>query len=582
MSNIFEFTFTNFNRKTKTKKKSKIKTSYKKLDKTLFNSNLYNFYSKYNYNNISEIYNKISNHTEENKWNWFLLYNINYYFIYRLSDIVLQGDIGISEFINQLTKVIKNDSKHTSYKEKYNDLIKFQKENINKNTIIFDKYELLPLTNNNYLSPFVIKIIDILNRYFNHISSEFDIINFGFYIPKTDLEINNIVKTINQYRIDKMNTNYEIKYQQEAEKTPSINKLNFIITYGSDNKKLLDYIDEKLYEGGNLIFFANMDTPIKSSIVKELLTRFKKSIITKATLDDPFNWIFVGKGFTSNKITDDNDRMMNFINNSFKQSCINFNTFLNNVEKISKLSNQMLVKEINKKYIEIYKWCLNNNIDAINLFADSDKEPQLVDANKMADIFFPNQKGINKKDIKMFDISVYSVTMPQEANLISSTIQKLLSVKYNKGNNIVITDGTANVGGNTLSFSSYFTKVNSIEYNQKTFEGLKYNCQNIYKRKNITFYQGDCTKIIPRLEQDAIFIDPPWNGLFYKAYEKLHLKLGSRDVFDIISEWFNNKKAKIYCIKCPFNFDFEPFIKTFSNIYIQKLKNWNVIYILDY
>ena len=394
MSNIFEFTFTNFNRKTKTKKKSKIKTSYKKLDKTLFNSNLYNFYSKYNYNNISEIYNKIKNDTEENKWNWFLLYNINYYFIYRLSDIVLQGDIGISEFINQLKKVIKNDSKHTSYKEKYNDLIKFQKENINKNTIIFDKYELLPLTNNNYLSPFVIKIIDILNRYFNHISSEFDIINFGFYIPKTDLEINNIVKTINQYRIDKMITNYEIKYQQEAEKTPSNNKLNFIITYGSDNKKLLDYIDEKLYEGGNLIFFANMDTPIKSSIVKELLTRFKKSIITKATLDDPFNWIFVGKGFTSNKIVDDNDRMMNFINNSFKQSCINFNTFLNNVEKISKLSNQMLVKEINKKYIEIYKWCLNNNIDAIN--ANIDALNDNIDALNIKNDALNNNIGVPK------------------------------------------------------------------------------------------------------------------------------------------------------------------------------------------
>ncbi len=184
----------------------------------------------------------------------------------------------------------------------------------------------------------------------------------------------------------------------------------------------------------------------------------------------------------------------------------------------------------------------------------------------------------------MFDISVYSVTMPQEANLISMTIKNLLYMK-NKNinfNNIVITDGTANVGGNTLSFSSYFTKVNSIEYNEKTFEGLKYNCQTIYKRKNITFYLGDCTKIIPRLYQDIIFIDPPWNGLFYKAYEKLHLNLGDRDVFEIISEWFNNKKAKIYCIKCPFNFDFEQFIKTFSNIYIQKLKNWNVIYILDY
>ncbi len=47
------------------------------------------------------------------------------------------------------------------------------------------------------------------------------------------------------------------------------------------------------------------------------------------------------------------------------------------------------------------------------------------------------------------------------------------------------------------------------------------------------------------LKQDVIFIDPPWNGLFYKAYDKLHLELSNNDVFDILSNWFENKKAKI-------------------------------------
>ena len=83
------------------------------------------------------------------------------------------------------------------------------------------------------------------------------------------------------------------------------------------------------------------------------------------------------------------------------------------------------------------------------------------------------------------------------------------------------------------------------------------------------------------MSQDVIFIDPPWNGLFYKAYDKLHLYLGNKDIFDIVSEWYNKKKAKLYCIKCPSNFDFDPFIKNFNDIYIQKLKNWNVIYILS-
>jgi hypothetical protein len=238
----------------------------------------------------------------------------------------------------------------------------------------------------------------------------------------------------------------------------------------------------------------------------------------------------------------------------------------------------MLIDEINKKYIEIYRWCLNNNIDPINLYDDLKKEPKLININKIANYFFPYEKGVNRNDLQVFDISVYSVTMPREANIISYTIKKLLNIKHN---NITITDGTSNVGGNTLSFSSFFKKVNSIEYNPKIYNGLVHNCKNVYKRRNIKFYLGDCTEIIPNLTQDVIFIDPPWNGMFYKAYSKLHLKLGTKDVFDLVSEWYKNKKAKLYCIKCPSNFDFDPFIETFHNIYIQKLKNWNTIYILD-
>ena len=607
-------------KKSKTSKTSKKSKTKEKEDVKLFNNNkndfnnLYNFYSKYNYESITQLYNKLKNiivdtkNNEEKKWNYttgFLLYGVNYYFIHRLSNIIIPGDEGISNFIDKfkkITKFIKNDNNTPSYiKSNYEDLINFEK-NIHKNKIIFNTYELLPLTNNKYLTSFTVKIIDILNRYFKYFSEELYIINVGFYIPNDDetvdyikskseefnkikYEIDNTINTINQYRSDKISTNFEIKYQTKHPKlleTELLNKLNLIITVGQyftyNNKKLLEYLNKKLIEGGNLILVCNMNTPIKSDLVKLLLQSFKKSIITKATLDDSFNWVFIGKGFISVKNTNVNeDKIMNFINNSFNKSCINFNNFLNNIEKTVKLSNSMLVNQINKKYIEIYRWCLNNNINAINLFSDFNKEPKLVEMNKAIDYFFPDQKGVNKKNIKIFDISVYSVTLPQEANLISLTIKKLLNTK---NNNIIITDGTANVGGNTLSFSTYFYKVNSIEYNKKTYDGLVYNCNVVYKRHNITFYEGDCTKIIPRLQQDVIFIDPPWDGLFYKAYDKLHLSLGDKDIFDIVLDWYNNKKAKLYCIKCPFNFAFEPFIKQFSNIYIQKLKNWNVIYII--
>ncbi len=634
MSNNFEYVFNN-TYKSITKKKVSRKRSLSKKNDRLFNNtnnnfkNLYNFYSKYDYENIVKIYEKMnhiiidSTGNEQKKWNYtggLLLYNVNYFLIYRLYKIILQGDIGIYDFINKVNKTIKfikTDTDIPIYiQDKIDPVIQFKNNNIVGDNIIFDKYKLYPLTNNIYLSSFVIKSIDILNRYFKHISTEYDVLNFGFYVPNEDktgdyvkskneteilikLDIDNMVKTINNYREEKTINNFEIKYQMENENENDkknlkdsknfrimFNKLNFIITYGYyftyDTKKILKYIDEKLLEGGNLIFTANMDTPIKSSITKELLIRFKKSIITKATLEDPFNWVFIGKGYISSfKKNSNQENIDNFIDYTFIKSCINFNNFFNNLDKISKLEGSTLINEINKKYVEIYKWCINNNIEAINLFSDSNKEPKLIDSKDIVNKFFPHQIGVDKNQLKVFDISIYSITLPHEANRISLTIKDLFKIKFKYYNNIVITDGTSNVGGNTLSFSTYFSKVNSIEYNHDTFEGLKHNCENVYNRKNIKFYEGDCTKIIPMLKQDVIFIDPPWNGLFYKAYDKLHLELSNNDVFDILSNWFENKKAKIYCLKCPSNFDFDPFINKFENIYIQKQKKWNVIYILD-
>jgi hypothetical protein len=655
MNTPFEFTFTNFNNLKKSQKKKKLETLKKKsikvkknefYDTQLFDNNnnyfhnLLIFYSKYDYENIKKRYTKLqkiiidTHNNQEKKWIYLsslLLYNVNYFFVYKLKDLIMQGNVGINNFIykfNKTIKFIENDTNIPSYiTEKIPQLMNY-KNIIENNTIKISEYILQPLTNNQNLSPFVVKIIDIFNRYFNYISTELNIINYGFYIPNEDKsgdyvsstyfklkndvlkngqnnlilimqEINNIVSTINQYREDDYINNFEVKYQIEFDKdihtnnikVDMFNKLNFIITYGYyftyDNHKLLEYMDKKLIEGGNLILVSNMDTPIKSQLFKELLLRFKKSIVTKATLDEPFYWIFIGKGFIQNykknnisrKIDKKNkiDKIYKFLNNVFIESCKNFDNFLFDTDNIMNFSPSDIIKNINKGYIKNYKWCLDNNVPAINLSADENKSPTLVKNDKFLSYLFPNQNGVNKNNIKFFDISIYSVTPPKEAQMISLMIKKLLNII---DNNIIITDGTANVGGNTLNFSSNFKKVNSIEYNKETYEGLVYNCQEVYKRENIDFYMGDCIKIINHLKQDVIFIDPPWNGSFYKAYDKIHLKLSGIDVYDIINGWFNKKRAKMYCVKCPFNFDFISFINKFSNIYIQKLKNYNVIYIL--
>lgn len=599
-----------------------------------FYQNTFNFDENSNDNILKsyKLYLNIIDNTKTNKeklWAFttgLVFFGYKYTFLYQLYKFILPGQSGHNYAINTFT-YLSNFFKEINtlpislkiIDDNKNELLEFINKNIINNELKINNTNILMITNNNFLTPDVNRLIDILNRYFIHLSKEFDIINIGIYIPNKEINlnyieskksieetyqsINNLIYTINSYRIDDKINNFEIKYQNkilnkskysysndknELYSHKKIKKINFITNYGYfftiDNNKFLKYIDTKLIIGGNLIFFINMNIPVKSKIIYLLTQRFKKVIITKATLDDQFNWVFIGKGYNglaSMKIiqTLKINNFINIVSNSLNNK---YEIFLNNVYNvIPNLNNNSFIKEIDKKYIEIYKWCLDNKIKTLPIYEDV--KPQLIDIKKLVNYFFPYKKDIDRSKIQVFNISLYSVTFPKEADEISSTIKHFFSsfmkYKLNDINNLTITDGTANVGGNTLSFSYNFNNVNAIELDSMTFNALKNNCIKVYKRKNIKLYQGSCLDIIPNLKQDIIFIDPPWNGMFYKSFDKLHLKLGDINIIDIIKKWYNKDYAKLFAIKCPSNQDFEPFILEYTNIFIQKLKNWNVIYI---
>jgi predicted RNA methylase len=275
---------------------------------------------------------------------------------------------------------------------------------------------------------------------------------------------------------------------------------------------------------------------------------------------------------------------MNFINESQKKVALKIEHFLNNVlNEINNFSSKVLIKEMNKRYIEIYEWALNNNIELINIFSDKDKTPKLVSQKQLYYYLFPIKTNVDRNKLQLFNVSVYSVTPPNEAEMISKTIKNLVNMVSNSKlhTRIIITDGTANVVGNTINFSLNFPEVNTVEIDKNVFDALKYNCQDVYKLKNINYYNDDCRNIIPKLKQDVIFIDPPWNGILYKAYEKLELYLGKENIKDVIKFWYHHNYAKLYVIKCPYNYDFEYYITEYKNTYIQKIRNYNIIYLFN-
>jgi 16S rRNA G966 N2-methylase RsmD len=205
--------------------------------------------------------------------------------------------------------------------------------------------------------------------------------------------------------------------------------------------------------------------------------------------------------------------------------------------------------------------------------------------NKYSSFLFPNELFVDKKKLMIYDISVYSMSQPRDSDIVCKTIKDIFIEHFNYDKSIIndmtITDGTSNIGGNTLAFSKCFNKVNSIELDKDICDALKHNCMEVYKRDNITFYNADCMKVIPTIKQNVIFIDPPWGGYDYKKVDKLSLFLGDKNIFDVVMDWYDQSLAELFVVKYPNNFDIDPFLKEkkFTNIFLQKLNKYSIMYI---
>ncbi len=589
-------------------------------------SELLDFYKNYPYESIINRYTRITNIINNNKFldkdiiayltavncldgiNFNLIYYNQFYlsrYWYNYNLERLTKTVEKLKLVQKIPKIVENNVEN---------LIYFSDQLVKDSTITINNYQLIPLNNDNYLTLFACKLIDIMNRYFKHVSTEFDIINIGFYIPNinnqyTTKNITDLIDTLNRYRIIGSTNRFDILYQSEINTTQQVKnenitilkKLNFIIMHENfftlKNDLLIDYIETKLIKGGNVLIFSNIETPPKSEIFRRLTPMFNKVIITKVTIDIPFYWCFIGKGFIyqtdeqyknykigkERKISNKLESKINtFLNTGFNELCGLYDIMMKRYyDVIYKKTFKELIPELNKKYIEMYGWCHQNKIETINIF--DRKKPKLIKIDELVSYFFPSQSGINTRNIKIFHTSTYSVTLPKESNKICLTIKEIFKGFFDYSetdiDELIITDAIANVGGTTLSFSKNFSIVNSIEKNEVVFDALKHNCDNVYKRKNIKYHLGKAEKILKKIKQDIIYIDPPLEGFFYRSYDKISIILEKKNIFKIIRELYNSNKARLFVIKCPFNLDYNLVMNEFDKIYIEKYKNFNVMYI---
>ena len=197
-----------------------------------------------------------------------------------------------------------------------------------------------------------------------------------------------------------------------------------------------------------------------------------------------------------------------------------------------------------------------------------------------------NYSNEEKHKFKIDTEGLFSLTSAKIAESITKDIINLFPLNYK----ITITDATASVGGNTIPFllTNNFKHVNIIEKDLERFNMLTSNI-DINLNKIIGTYTlfNESFLNLKDLENDVIFIDPPWGGPDYRRENKIKLFLDNINLSLIINDLFNsNKTLKLIIVKVPKNFDLVDFkLKLNSGIYIEKtplsskLKKMNIYYL---
>tara|TARA_B110000037_G_C17112366_1_gene502405 strand:- start:1741 stop:2346 length:606 start_codon:yes stop_codon:yes gene_type:complete len=172
----------------------------------------------------------------------------------------------------------------------------------------------------------------------------------------------------------------------------------------------------------------------------------------------------------------------------------------------------------------------------------------------MSSVKFLFPKTNNNKLLKIDEIGKYSISKPDDADSISQFISKNVLNVQNNLNNIIITDCTAGVGGNTISFCKYFNFVNSIEVDKIRFNYLKNNIE-IFNLDNCKLINSDMLSDIFKIKQDILFIDPPWGGIDYCKKANLDLFINKIEITDVCNKILKCKICKLLVLKLPYNYN---------------------------
>lgn len=184
---------------------------------------------------------------------------------------------------------------------------------------------------------------------------------------------------------------------------------------------------------------------------------------------------------------------------------------------------------------------------------------EIYNNNKLKLRLFPYLKNKTKIGyLKIDPESINYISMREYAKKISEILKYHLVKKNINPREAIITDATAGIGGNTISFAQYFKFVHAIELDKTRAEYLQNNI-NIYELSNVQVYNQDCLELTKNLNQQVVFIDPPWGGKNYKMQKNLRLIISNISLESYCNQLFDKNITKnipsIIILKLPRNYD---------------------------
>lgn len=185
-------------------------------------------------------------------------------------------------------------------------------------------------------------------------------------------------------------------------------------------------------------------------------------------------------------------------------------------------------------------------------------------------------------DFKIDEDSVSYITTPQNSLLITNIIiRECVNNLDIQKKNIIIFDGTAGVGGDTISFAKNFKNVISVEKDEKRFEMLKYNIKK-FDFENVIFQNGNSLEIINDFKNiNVVYFDPPWGGSDYKNNDKLQLFINDKEISQITLDIFNShSNLELLVFKIPKNYDLENLYENLKDHYSISMCKLQKMYIL--